>query len=247
MEKEEKMQESNQELSQHHVSKLEQHEKSHKDKNSNKRKQHASNRDSISPLSSVSSSSFVSSRSPQLNTNKMSEYDEEVSKINEKRPNSPRSSRSPLSTKPSTLNPCPNEDDKNKNKLDENLLVTSRSTNMQNQTNDVNQNENKENHQEKTVESIELLNTDTKSCTNSSNSSVICQIKEEAIFNLESSESGISLINKQEDSLATIEDHVENTSSIQVDIKVENNQPEIENTMDVSFSKGRFWDFYNYY
>jgi hypothetical protein len=172
----------------------------------------------------------------------MSEDDEEVSKINEKRPSSPRSSRSPLSTKPSTLNPCPNEDDKNKNKFDENLFVTNRSTNMQNQNNDVNENENKENHQEKTVESIELLNADTKSCTNSSNNTVIHQIKEEAIFNLESSESSISsLINKQEISVATIEDHVENTSSIQMDIKVENNQPEIENTMDVSFSKGRVW------
>ena len=187
-------------------------------KNSITNKKH--DRDLTSPLS------FVSSNSPHSNANKMSEGDddEEVCKINEKRP---RSSRSPLSIKPSTVS-CPNDDEINKNKCDENLPAIS---NKQNQNNDAHENENKENHQEKNVETNEHLNGDIKSSKSISHNDVVLHIKEEVNLNEISNEKSVDQMIVQPNIPVISKDSIENVNSILMEIKVENSEPEIKDVV----------------
>lgn len=176
-------------------------------------------RDLTSPLS------FVSSNSPQSNGNKMSDGDddEEVCKINEKRP---RSSRSPLSIRPSTVS-CPNDDEISKNKLEENLAAI----NKQNQNNDAHENENKENHQEKDVETKPHLNDDIKSLKIISHHDVVLHIKEEVNLNEISNEKSVDQIIAQPNIPVISNDSIENVNSILMEIKVENGEPEIKDVV----------------
>jgi hypothetical protein len=192
-------------------------------KNSLNNKKHE--RDLTSPLS------FVSSNSPQSNANKTSEGDddEEVCKINEKRP---RSSRSPLSIKPSSVS-CPNEDEINKNKLDENLPVNSK----QNQNNDAHENENKENHQEKNVETNEHLNDDIKSPKSIIHNDVVLPIKEEVKFNEISNEKSLNQMIAQPKIPVILKDSIENVNSILMEIKVENSEPDIKDVVVFQIGK----------